>query len=278
MQSHLSSNGVSENRGQPAAASVLALIASAGIAILFTLTPARQASDSKFPSIQDVAAESGTIRGQIYYSGTEISDLPALVKKGAVDVKDAHIAATQDIPNERLLIDPESRGVANVFVYLTKSPENPRGEAWPVPADELTVRYDGCRLFPHALFATTRQTIRVVDEDPLPNYMHVQAIINEVHVSLLLDMAPIQFRRSEKTPIEVFCDFHSWESGYWLILDHPFAASSNRRGEFAITGLPPGKHTLKIWHEHVGYVQRGLDVEVVAGETLDLGRIEFSQP
>ena len=63
--------------------------------------------------------------------------------------------------------------------------------------------------------------------------------------------------------------------GYWLIVDHPYAALTDKDGWFSIDNLPVGEHQFKIWHERVGYVESKYKVTVSAGDPIDLPVIKL---
>ena len=66
--------------------------------------------------------------------------------------------------------------------------------------------------------------------------------------------------------MRVASDFHPLMQGYWLALDHPYAAVTDKQGRFVIENLPPGQHIVKIWHERVGYIERKLNVVIEPGK------------
>lgn len=47
----------------------------------------------------------------------------------------------------------------------------------------------------------------------------------------------------------ITCDSHTHMRGYIQIFDHPYYAISDDTGSFTIDNIPPGKYTLKLWHE-----------------------------
>ncbi|MBI5682805.1 MAG: universal stress protein, partial [Deltaproteobacteria bacterium] len=49
--------------------------------------------------------------------------------------------------------------------------------------------------------------------------------------------------------VKVTCDSHTHMRGYVLAFDHPYHAVSDETGSFVIDNIPPGKYTLKVWHE-----------------------------
>jgi hypothetical protein len=73
-----------------------------------------------------------------------------------------------------------------------------------------------------------------------------------------------------KTPQapEVFkiqCDVHRWMSAWVAVFDHPYFAVTGDDGSFKLPVLPPGKYTIRAWHETLGTQEREVNVE--AGKT-----------
>lgn len=44
------------------------------------------------------------------------------------------------------------------------------------------------------------------------------------------------------------CNIHDWMVGYLLVVDTPYFAKSDARGEAQIDGLPPGDYEVSAWH------------------------------
>jgi len=80
----------------------------------------------------------------------------------------------------------------------------------------------------------------------------------------------LTFRKPESFPFMISCDFHPWMKGYWLVVDHPYAALTSKDGKFEIDQLPVGVHTFKIWHERPGYLEKSFKVTVTAGDAIEL--------
>jgi plastocyanin len=49
--------------------------------------------------------------------------------------------------------------------------------------------------------------------------------------------------------VPVFCDIHTHMSAYILVFSHPYFAVSDVNGQYAITGVPPGTYSLRVWSE-----------------------------
>jgi len=226
--------------------------------------------------------EFGTITGQFLLEG-EIPTLKALVEKGDMKVNDAAICAAADVPDDSLVVDPKTKGIANIFVYLPKA-----GKIHPRLKDSATkeVAFDqkDCRFVPHALLVRTDQVVRVKSDDSCAHNTKTNTRRNDP-VNYLLQAKDrtgkeVKNKAPEKLPVKVECNIHRWMSAWWLILDHPYAAISDDKGKFTIADLPAGEVELIVWHERVGYVpaadgQRRHKVTVVAGQTVDLGTIKI---
>ncbi len=47
----------------------------------------------------------------------------------------------------------------------------------------------------------------------------------------------------------IFCNIHAEMSAVVVALDTPYFGISNRKGELVIPSVPPGRYTMRIWHE-----------------------------
>ncbi len=217
------------------------------------------------------AQDWGSIRGQIVVEG-EIPERLLLIAKGA-EIKDKEICAAEDHFAEDLIIDRESKGLANVFVYLAKKPKSIQPDLMEVAEKPVPFEMVGCQFKPHALICRAGGKIEVKATDRIAHNQHLYPLKNSSSCSLVSPGGGTDFYRpqiAETLPFVVRCDFHPWMSGYWLIVDHPYAALTNKDGRFAIDNLPIGEHQFRIWHERVDYVERTYKVTVSAGAPVEL--------
>ena len=63
----------------------------------------------------------GTVTGQFVLEGA-IPELKPFVAKGDSSVKDGAVCGKEGVPDESLVVDPATKGIANVFVYMPKAP------------------------------------------------------------------------------------------------------------------------------------------------------------
>lgn len=81
---------------------------------------------------------------------------------------------------------------------------------------------------------------------------------------------PFHTTREETGIIKVRCNVHPWEEATLLVFDHPFAAVTDAQGRFSLSDVPPGKYTLKWWHEGLGFGHKAVEVKGVVKEQIEL--------
>ncbi len=219
--------------------------------------------------------EYGSITGRFLLDG-DIPKLPPLVEKGNTKVNDPAICAAADVPDDSLVVDSKTKGIANVFVYLPKA-EKVHPHLQESQKKEIVFDQQGCRFTPHALVVRTDQVVRVKSGDNCTHNTKTNPIRNQpVNFALQAnDRTGVEVKNKapERYPIEVQCNVHNWMTARWLVLDHPYGTVTDEQGKFTIADLPAGEHELIIWHERVGSIEKKFKVTVVAGKTTDVGTI-----
>jgi hypothetical protein len=233
-------------------------------------------------------AQWGSIKGKVVID--EVPTLKPLIAKGdpAGIAKDPAVCAAQDVPDESLVVDEKTKGVANVVIYLRKKPEkadqiHPKFQN----PEAATVLYDqmGCKFIPHIALVQTNQKLRVVSGDPIAHNTRGSPLKNMGFNFIVKpsdrEGTDIPFKIAENQPIEVTCDIHRWMKGYLLIVDHPYSALTKADGTFEITDLPPGELEFRAWQERVGYVsptagERSFKVKVTAGKATEVPTIKLT--
>lgn len=230
-------------------------------------------------SVAPAMAQTGSVKGTFVLEG-EAPELPPKIKAGD-NVKDGAVCAADPVPNQTLVVDPATKGVANVFIWIARFDEKD------IPADlkkpakaTLEIDQKGCVFVPHCVIARTGQTLVMLNGDAVAHNVHVNAIrgdsINDLVAPNDREGVKRELKKADILPVPVTCDIHPWMKAHMLVLDHPYGAVSNEKGQFEITGLPPGKYDFKIWQEAAGYLRdiKADDIEVKAGGATDLGNLK----
>ena len=227
------------------------------------------------PAILTVEARAqgwGSVEGQ-FVLADEVPNLPPLVAKGA-NVKDAEVCAAQPVPDQSLVVDPDTKGIANIFLYMRRAPSSVHPESKDAPKEPVVFDQKNCVFIPHTLLVRTGQQVLVKSSDPIPHNTHTHPILNQEDNFIVRPNdqqgVPLTYDKPEILPTKVNCDLHPHMTAYWLILDHPYAAVTDDQGRFTIENLPEGEHTFTVWQERVGYLDRAFKVNVKAGQVTTL--------
>lgn len=205
----------------------------------------------------------GTLSGVIKYDGKP-PKRRLLSKKG--NPKVPAFCRRFDIPDESLLVDAKSRGVANVVIYLRRKPKGYKSAA---PKKPLEFTIDKCRYVRRVQIARVGQTVQIENDDPVAHCFHAYTFAGNGSCFLVGGAAAqdMKYDAAERNPVRIGDNIYSVMTAWQVVLDHPFAAVTDKNGRFTIEGLPPGKYRFAIWHEKAGFLDRRYDVTIRPGET-----------
>lgn len=228
---------------------------------------------TSFP--QAASAQSyGHITGQFVLQG----EMPKLVA-AKLGEKDQEVCAVKPpLPENRLIVDEDSQGIANVLIFLKDAPKNIHPNL--KEPKEKTIVFDqkNCRFEPMMLLVRTGQTVLVKSDDPINHNMHTHPFANPELNFLVApkdrEGVPVNYKNPEKFPTKVNCDLHPHMISYWMVLDHPYMALSDKEGKFKIENVPAGRYEFSVWHERTGWIDRALKVTVKKDTTEDLGEVK----
>lgn len=224
--------------------------------------------------VPQAEAQLGTIEGQFLLEGVSpLANAPPRVMKGDKTVRDWEVCAKANVPEEMLLVDEKSKGIANVVVYLKKAPAEMPAALKTPKVKELKFDQKGCRFEPRILPVQIGQTINCTSQDAAAHNLRTAGLANPtLNTSITPNSAPLAVNLTvpENLPMAIRCDYHQWMDAYWVATNHPYVAVTDAEGRFSISGLPPGEHKFTVWHELGGYVpvpggKRTLDLTVAAG-------------
>ena len=159
------------------------------------------------------------------------------------------------IPREDLVLDGQG-GVKNAVVYVAGL----EGTA-PPPETPVVLEVQGLRYDPHVLALQVGQELIVHNRDSGLHHVHFIPERNPVSMFGIPKDDPrrITFVQPE-VGMRVQCGIHPWMRAYVAVLDHPFFAVTDEQGRFEIRDLPPGKVTVRVWHEKLQADDQQVDV------------------
>ncbi len=220
------------------------------------------------------AADWGSVTGQFVLDG-EIPKIEPWVKKGDANAKDAAVCAANGVPNGAMVFNADNKGIANVIVYMRRA-KTVHPDL--MSSKEKVVEFDqkGCDFLPHMMIVRTDQTIVCKSSDAVAHNVHATPFANSA-VNFIVqpnDQTGVEVKLPLAEPVapyvEVKCDIHPWMKAWWVVVDHPYAAVTDKDGKFTIENLPAGETEFRVWHEKVGFINKKWIVDVKAGKTTTL--------
>jgi len=153
---------------------------------------------------------------------------------------------------ERDLRVDSQGGVANVIVTVS---DVERG--LPGTPRELELLNEGGEFIPRVQVATQKSQLTLRNRDEVMHNVHgFQHRRNLFNFALPSVDSVVRQGLRRTGLIALRCDIdHPWMTAFIFVVSHPYATVSDAAGHFRIAGLPPGRYTLDVWHEHLGELQ-----------------------
>ncbi|MDP6555401.1 MAG: hypothetical protein QGG71_12110 [Pirellulaceae bacterium] len=234
------------------------------------------------------AAEWGDLTATFVYDGKA----PAPVK-ARVD-KDVAFCGKFNLVDESLVVNQKNGGVANIlsYIYVSRSGKKPavHPDYAKTASSDVTVDNGKCRFEPHVTVLRTSQTLLVTNTDTVGHNTNITTLSNPGQNILVPANGELKlkFPAEERVPVSVACNIHPWMTGWVVMKEHPYVATTDKDGKLSIKNIPVGTWTFQFWHERPGYVtdvtiggkkaswRRGrVELTIKAGKN-DLGDIKLA--
>ncbi len=233
----------------------------------------------------------GSLSGKVTLDG----DIPAIVdltkkmmdhadKKCCLDPK----AAAVEKIDATWLVDPKTRSVANVVVWIKPPPSTyfPIHDKLKVRKEQIVIDQPHCAYLPRMSAyqpfyfdgkkeVLTGQRLIIKNSSTVPHNVRATGGPDNPGFSKLViaggniepEFVP------QPLPILLNCDIHTWMSAKLFVFDHPYYAITKEDGTYTIPHVPAGAEVfLMVYHEGVGYVlpelKKGRAITLKAGENV----------
>ena len=204
--------------------------------------------------------QAGSIKGEIKYSGK--IPLPVAHKTG----KFAKVCGPE-ILEESLIV--KNQRVKNVVIWL----EGKQAKKLKSKPGTYTIDQKKCAYSPHVLAMPQGSELKILTSDPINHNIHTYSFDNDPINIMFLPNQDYTQEMEEPEVVKVTCDLHNWMVAYIVVTPHSHFAITQNNGAFEIKNIPPGKYTLKVWHESLGEDSRKINV----GEGVTQADFEFSE-
>ena len=202
------------------------------------------------------AGAGGTLKGRIQFTGKEPGNM--VVRMGMDPMCSRMYAGKR--PIDMAVVTSANNGVSGVFVKVEGAfPKTP------VPVKPVVVDQRGCFFVPRVVGARVGQTLRVTNGDMLLHNVRSQSSgANAFNVAQPMAGMHYDVVLKSEELIKLTCDLHRWMVSYVAVVDHPYFAVSGEDGSFTIANVPPGRRTIRVWHERLGELTQTVDIKAGA--------------
>ncbi len=197
-----------------------------------------------------VVADGGTIAGRVTYRGA--APVPATV----TITKDPDVCGREKTAAN--LVVGADKGIKNAVARLM---DIRRGKPLP-KIRSVTIDQKGCEYEPRILLFPAGARVAIENNDGILHNTNVTAEKNPSFTVAQPKFRRVVERRIDEPemPMRVRCDVHAWMAAWWIAQEHPYYAVTTADGSFTLTDVPPGTHTLEVWHETLGRIAQPVTV------------------
>lgn len=191
-------------------------------------------------------AETGTLKMRFVYDSKDAPKVELIEPN-----KDIAFCGQHDIPNEKLLVDSETKGIKNVLVYVYTGRGGTKLDDVAPKNATHELANDKCRFEPHYVIAQTGDTLKITNPDSVGHNANLNFFANKAENLMIPAGADkeVALEKPEPAAIPVECNIHPWMRAYVVVLEHPYAAVSGEDGTLTIEGIPTGEVMFRVTHE-----------------------------
>lgn len=161
----------------------------------------------------------------------------------------------------------DNHTLRNIFVYVTEGIK--KESIPPVPTSPVDFDQVGCMYKPSVLGIRAGQTLHILNGDGTMHNVHAMPKSNtgfNVGMATKGNTKDRKFDHAEMG-IHIKCDVHPWMNAYINVMDHPYFAVTDNKGNYKIDGLPAGEYTVQTWHHNPKVGSKTQKVTVKDGGT-----------
>lgn len=185
----------------------------------------------------------GTIVGEVKYAG----DPPPPEKLPVT--KDPNICGSEPKLSKALLVGP-NKGIQNTVLSLA---DIKKGKAQEKLAKNPVLDQKGCEYHPPVQTFPAGATLDILNNDDVLHNVKTASSANPpINIAQPKFKKKIEKQFTKPEVVAVQCDVHGWMKAVLVVTEHPYYALTDGSGSFKIADVPPGKYTLKVWHETLG--------------------------
>jgi hypothetical protein len=259
--------------------------------------PYSDAGDLDVAKVAIVPKSYGTVSGRITFEGT--LPPPAAIAMGNNEAVCHQGAPAEETHDESWLVSGPNGGVKNVVVLLQPG----EGKFFQIPESQLQekdvkVEQPRCAFIPRVFtlfcaywdgktnqYVETPNKLIVQNNAPFSHNFSLLAGRENPGRNLTMPRDDTKVLTSfvpESAPLTMKCDIHTWMRCFGFMLDHPYAAVTDKDGNFKIENAPLGVEVQVVgWHQPIGFFgeggQKGVKMTLQDNQVLNLPKLKVGR-
>ncbi len=220
----------------------------------------------------------GTVKGRVVWVGA-VPERP-VIDKAQVDPKCKECAALGKTLSDDWVIDPTSKGVRWVMVWLLHESGDfdkpiPIHPALAKAAPKVVLDQPCCMFEPHHLGMRTGQILVARNSAKFVHNVNIAGGDDNPNKNTAVPPGTeleIPGWKASAFAVPVSCGIHGWMNAKIRVFAHPYFAVTNEMGEFEINDAPAGKYRIAVWNDlWIVGGKKGMPLEIKPGAVTDLG-------
>ncbi|MBI5894344.1 MAG: carboxypeptidase regulatory-like domain-containing protein [Deltaproteobacteria bacterium] len=183
----------------------------------------------------------------------------------------------EGIKAERSLIVSKDGGIKDAVVFIKginlSRDVLKREETSSLIQKEVAIDQKRKAFIPHVLPILVGTTVTFKNSDPFVHRIISNSETKKIRMEFAYEGATMNVTFDKSGVVDVWCDDHKRMQGWILVMETPFFAATDGKGDFIISNVPPGRYTIEVWHEVLGVQTQ--EIEVKEGKD---NRVDFRLP
>jgi plastocyanin len=141
--------------------------------------------------------------------------------------------------------DVKDQPVADAVIWLT--PLDATVTVTP-PAEPMVIEQQGEEFHPYVTPVVVGTRISFPNHDTVQHHIYSLSKPKRFEIPLYSGESKAAILFDQPGVVTLGCNIHDWMVAYVVVLATPYFARSGETGAAMITGLPPGRYRLEVWH------------------------------
>ncbi len=156
---------------------------------------------------------------------------------------------------------------ADAVIYIDKIPS----KTFPAPKEHAVMDQKNLKFVPHVLPVLVGTTVDFLNsDDVLHNVFSPDKCAEKFNLGSWPKGRTKSYTFKEPgCAATLLCNVHPEMQGFVVVVETPYYAVSAADGSYSINDVPPGKYTLKIWHEKLKPQEVSVEVPDKKSVTVD---------